>query len=116
MFPSRGRLIPMGSMDTLLRDLRYAARKLVGTPRFTITAVRTLAVAIGAPTSMFSVVDRVLLQPLPCPRPDRLVFLESTDPDGKPMPVSPQALMDYRDRSQAFSAVAGIDDGENAAL
>jgi len=75
-------------MDILLRDLRYAARKLAGTPGFTLTALLTLAVAIGATTAMFSIVDRVLLQPLPYPRPERLVFVESTDPTGHPMPAS----------------------------
>jgi putative ABC transport system permease protein len=103
-------------MDTLLRDLRYAARKLVGTPAFTATAILTLAVAIGATTAMFSIVDRVLLEPLPYPHPERLVFLESTDRDGTPMPASPTDLRDYQGRTRVFSAVAAVDAGENMAL
>ena len=103
-------------MDTLLRDLRYAARKLVATPAFTTTAILTLAVAIGATTAMFSVVDRVLLQPLPYPQPQGLVFLESTDRDGRPMPASPMDLIDYRDRTQSFSAFAAVDPDESIAL
>jgi len=100
-------------MDILLRDLRYAARKLIGTPAFTITAVLTLAVAIGATTAMFSIVDRVLLQPLPYPRADRLVFVESTDPKGHPMPASRMDLTDYDKRTHAFSALVVVDAGES---
>jgi hypothetical protein len=103
-------------MDTLLRDLRYAARKLAGTPGFTITAVLTLAVAVGATTAMFSIVDRVLLQPLPYPRPDRLVFVESTDRNGHPMPASPTDFIDYDKRTNVFSATAAVDAGESMAL
>jgi len=100
-------------MDILLRDLRYAARKLAGTPGFTLTALLTLAVAIGATTAMFSIVDRVLLQPLPYPRPERLVFVESTDPTGHPMPASRMDLADYEKRSHDFSASAVVDAGES---
>jgi len=103
-------------MDTLLRDLRYAARKLAGTPGFTITGVLTLAIAVGATTAMFSIVDRVLLQPLPYPRPDRLVFVESTDRNGRPMPASPTDFIDYGKRTNVFSATAAVDWGESMAL
>ena len=103
-------------MDILLRDLRYAARKLGGTPGFTLTAVLTLAVAIAATTAMFSIVDRVLLQPLPYPRPDRLVFVESTDPSGHPMPASRMDLADYDKRTHAFSTTAVVDAGESMAF
>src|SRR5690349_56293 len=117
MFPSLGaHSTRISTMDTLLRDLRYAARKLVGTPAFTVTAILTLAVAIGATTAMFSIVDRVLLEPLPYPHPERLVFLESTDRDGTPMPASPTDLRDYQGRTRVFSAVAAVDAGENMAL
>lgn len=103
-------------MRNLARDLRYSVRKLLRTPGFTTVALITLGVAIGATTSMFSIVDSVLLKPLPFVDPSRLVFIESTDPTGEPMPLSPQDLADYRRSSTAFTAVAGVTAGGSANL
>src|SRR5436190_18926518 len=58
-----------------MRDLRYAARILLKTPVFTVTAVITLALCIGANTAIYTVVDRVLLRPLPYPHPERLAMI-----------------------------------------
>ncbi len=55
-----------------MRDLRYAIRVLLKAPVFTATAVLTLALCIGANTAIYTIVDRVLLRPLPCPEPSRL--------------------------------------------
>src|SRR5471032_1984064 len=58
-----------------MRDLRYAVRVLLKSPAFTITAILTLALCIGANTALYTVVDRVLLRPLPYPHPERLAMI-----------------------------------------
>src|SRR5262249_54160760 len=64
---------PRGRMETISQDLQQAARRLVRSPAFTLAAVLTLALAIGANASIFAVVERVVLNPLPYPESDRLV-------------------------------------------
>jgi putative ABC transport system permease protein len=93
-----------------MHDLRYALRVLVKNPGFTAIAVLTLALGIGANTAIFSVVDAVLLRPLPYPEVDRLVFLWSTWP-AQGVATSGSALPDYhgwRDRNQVFDGLAGF--------
>ena len=93
-----------------MHDLKYALRVLVKNPGFTAIAVLTLALGIGANTAIFSVVDAVLLRPLPYPQVDRLVFLWSTMPS-QGVAISGSALPDYqgwRDRNQVFDGLAGF--------
>src|SRR4051812_27640793 len=98
-------------MDTLLQDLRYATRKLLRTPSFTVIAILTLALGIGATTAMWAIVDGVLLRPLPYPDPDRVVEVASIGREGKPQPMSALDFIDYRDQSRSFVGMAGMDDG-----
>src|SRR5262245_64996499 len=75
-------------METLRQDLRYVARSLVRSPGFFIVTILTLALGIGATSAIFSVVNGVVLQPLPYPSSDRIVQLFQVDKDAKRMSVS----------------------------
>jgi predicted permease len=95
-------------MQTLGQDLRYGARMLLRKPGFTLIAVITLALGIGANTAIFSIVNGVLLQPLPYPDSDQLTLItENFSQKGlNRITVSAREYLDYRDRSQSFSQVA----------
>ena len=97
-------------MSSLLHDLRFGFRMMVRNPVFTLIAVVTLALGIGANTAIFSVVDAVLLRPLPYPQPDRLVFLWSTM-HSQGVPTAGSAWPDYqewRDRNKVFDGLGGF--------
>jgi putative ABC transport system permease protein len=93
---------------SFLGDVRYAFRSLVRTPGFTIAAVLTLALGIGANTAIFSVINGVLLRPLPFPESDRLVKIWQTAPGlGYPQFwFSEPEFFDYRERQGSFEAIA----------
>src|ERR1700723_2040035 len=96
-------------VQTMWQDLKFAVRMLGKHPGFTAVAVLTLALGIGANTAIFSVVNTVLLQPLPYPDPDRLVELEGTSPQGNFDAASITKFNIWHDQSQVFDAVAAYD-------
>src|SRR5215471_8404044 len=100
-------------MQTLLQDLRYGARMLAKRPGFTLIAVLTLALGIGANTAIFSVVNAALLRPLPYEQPERLTVLYETNPQqGRDeMSVSYPNFIDWRAQSQSFEQLAAFRSG-----
>ena len=93
-------------VETLLQDLRYGIRMMQRTPGFTAAAILTLALGIGANTAIFSIVDAVLLQPLPYGDPDRLMAIGDRTAEGTPSNVGFTTVMDWKARSQSFEQVA----------
>jgi predicted permease len=96
-------------MQTLWQDLRYGARTLLKNPGFTLIAVLTLALGIGANTAIFSLTDQILLRLLPVERPQELVVLRSPEPkEGRRFDedaVSYPTYKDLRDRNNAFTGL-----------
>jgi putative ABC transport system permease protein len=99
-------------VSDLWQDLRYGLRMLAKNPGFTIVAVIALALGIGANSAIFSVVNTVLLRPLPYKNPERLVMVwEENSKQGFPRDVpSPANFMDWRDQNHAFESMAAIVD------
>src|SRR5207247_5647976 len=97
-------------MDTLVQDIRYAFRTLQRNRAVGFVAVLTLAVGIGANTAIFTVVDGVVLKPLPSPDPNRLLTLwERSRTDGLQGTVAPANFYDWREQSRSFGKMAAID-------
>jgi predicted permease len=98
-------------MNGLGQDLRYALRQLRNNPKFTAIAALTLALGIGASTAIFSVVNTVLLHPLPYRHPEGLVLVTENLPamSSDEVGVAAQEYIDYRDRNHSFSQVAAYE-------
>ena len=92
----------------MYQDLNYGFRWLRKNPGFTVLAVLMLAVGIGVNTAMFSVINAVLLQPLPYPEPDRIVFMNESGPEIKNRMVSYPNFVDWRKRNQVFESISTI--------
>ncbi|HEV2114697.1 MAG TPA: ABC transporter permease [Terriglobales bacterium] len=93
-------------METLLQDMRYALRTLRHSRGFTAVAVITLALGIGANTAMFSIVNAVLLRPVPYPEPQQLLKLYTSMPQFREASVSYPNFLDWQRRSRSFDLMA----------
>jgi putative ABC transport system permease protein len=89
----------------MLKDLRYALRRLFRSPGFTALVILTLALGIGANTAVFSIVNATFLRPLPYPDPDRLMLLRESSGSGE-MGVSYPNFLDWHAQQEAFSGLA----------
>src|SRR5688500_14323847 len=100
-------------MDTVLQDIRYAFRSLVKAPGFAAITILTLALGIGANTAIFSVVNAVVLKPLPYPQPEQLVYITSQFPtlNFPKFWVSVPEYIEYRNWSSSYDAVGAYNVG-----
>jgi len=96
-------------METLIQDIRYGLRSLRKRPGFTVVALITLALGIGANTAIFSLINAVLIRPLPFPEPDRLVWTWGNIRNGgNRASVSPLDYLDYRHQNRTFEQFAAM--------
>jgi len=93
---------------TIFQDLRYSVRVLLKSPGFTAVAALSIALGIGANTAVFSLVNAVLLKPLPVDHPEQLAALYTMEPSSSfPDSFSYPDYLDYRDRNEVFSDLVG---------
>ena len=98
-------------MANLLHDLLYAARGLRKAPGFAVTAILTLALGIGATSAIFSLLDAVLLRPLPFPEPGRLVAISERPPHYLRNTVSTPTYLDWREQNHTFENMGAMETG-----
>jgi len=97
-------------MNTILKDIRYGIRSLLKRPGFAAVALVTLALGIGTNTAIFSVVNAVLLRPLPYLNEDRIVRIDETEGSGG-MGISPPNFLDFQQQNHAFEGIAAYTGG-----
>jgi len=102
------RFLGVFDMDTLFQDLRYALRSLRNSPSFTIVALLALALGIGANTAMFTIVNAVVLRPLPYKDSGRLVYLTEAFKHRPGMSFSYPEFQDYHNQNHVFESMAAI--------
>jgi len=98
-------------METLWQDIRFGARTLLKKPGFTFIVIVTLALGIGANTAIFSIVNAVLLRPLPYQDAERLTLFRATEAEKESNPFSYPDIVDLRERQQSFTELAAIRSG-----
>src|SRR4030095_7647653 len=98
-------------MDTIFKDIRYGIRSLGKHPGFTAVAVITLALGIGANSAIFSVVNGVLLKPLPFNDPERLVWIWDTAPQLSTIPTSLPDFLGWKEQNRSFEHLAAFQGG-----
>ena len=98
-------------MESFIRDIRYVTRALLRTPAFSVVTIVTLALGIGATTAIYSVIDGVLLRPLPYPDADRIVQLWQVGEKGGRGQVSDPNFDDWKAGTRSFQAMAEFSDG-----
>lgn len=95
-------------LETTLQDTRFALRWLRKSPGFALAVIATLALGIGANTAMFSVVNGVLLSPLPYPQPDRLVLIHETAPEVNLLSVPYPDFLDWQEQNHTLTEIAAF--------
>ena len=93
-------------LDNLRQDLRFAIRSYAKAPSFTLAILATLSLGIGASTAIFSMVNGILLRPLPLPDADRLVYANELGREGSQISVSWPNFLDWRTRTHALESLA----------
>jgi len=98
-------------MNGLMQDVRYAFRQVYKAPGFAATAIVTLALAIGVTTAVFTVIDAVMIRPLPFDHPEEIFYLQTNSPQGYLQPSSYPEYLEWRRENEVFSALAGYSSG-----
>jgi predicted permease len=100
------------SFESVMHDVRYALRQLASNPGFTAVITLTLALSIGANSAIFSVIEGVLLKPLPYPKAERIVRVFLTSNEYPKFPLNPFDFLDFRARNKSFESIAAYSRGD----